>query len=136
MHSRKGEGERKGEEEARERQTTQLEEGEQRKEEGGRRAGGMALLQLPSLVSYPPLRSSSASPPCTLKQATPTEATSGATAWGDANLPPPRVVAIGDEEEAEVEMETLAGEEHHLRLGIARHLHRDAIKNTPFPKRR
>jgi len=35
---------------------------------------------------------------------------------------------MGDEEEAEVEMETLAGEEHHLRLWIARHLHQDAIK--------
>jgi len=100
------------------------------------RGRGVALLQLPSLVSYPPLRSSSASPPCTLKQATPTEATSGTTTWGDANLPPPRVVVMGDEEKAEVEMETLAGEEHHLRLGIARHLHQDAIKNTPLSKRR
>jgi len=35
---------------------------------------------------------------------------------------------MGDEEEAEVEMETLAGEEHHLRLGIARH----PIKKIPL----
>ena len=96
----------------------------------------MALLQLPSLVSYPPLRSCSVSPPCTPKQASPTEATLGTTTWGDANLPPPRVVVMGDGEEAEVEMETLAGEEYHLRLGITRHLHQDTIKNTPFSKRR
>lgn len=51
-----------------------------------------------------------------LKRATPTKATSGATASGDANLPPPRVAATGDE--AEVEAETLVREEHHLHLQI------------------
>ena len=86
-------------------------------EEGGRRTRrgrGVSLLHFPGLVACPAptilQREAKQAPPSPLQQATPTGAISAATGLRDAKLTPPGVAAMGDE--ADVEVETLAREEH------------------------